>query len=229
MASSATRLAVLLSVLFVGAGFLAVAPARAAGVTQKTVYRYYPVRGRTALDMVTHMHSNGLHGVGRFDKAYATLDMDFKVLGTTRQSADRCHIANFGLALSFKVTLPRLVSRTRRDARRQFTGFQRFARRHELHHRKLYLGCVRRGVRRIRKFSSIGNCDAWIDKAGAVLVEEFKLCNRQHEAFDRQEQARLLKTALMRTAIRQSLRVNVASARRGTLEREIRRRWSHDR
>ena len=181
----------------------------AAGITTaqarpkfSTSYQYYRVSGSSAASI----HSNTHVPTGFFssERAYANITMNPKVVASLNPGKRYCRFNRLSLGAHFTVRLPKLAKGAggNRSLRRKFASFVKFAKRHELTHRRIWIKCFSRSERKIRALR-IKSCRS-LDQAGAKIIErELATCKRNNARFDAVESRRVRRQAFVRAAIKQ--------------------------
>jgi predicted secreted Zn-dependent protease len=139
---------------------------------------------------------------GDYGPALANIRPRYRLkLTTLRGKEGLCRIKSTDLAIRFTMTLPSAQQRHRfsRQTKSQWTNFYRFARSHELRHKRIYLGCARNFERQIKKLRN-RNCAALTRQARQKLRRQERQCDRQHRAFDGKDFPRVPHLPLFRAA-----------------------------
>lgn len=201
------------------AGFLAVHPAQARPVT-KTRYTYYPISGKTAASLYRQMVTRGPHVSG--SRAFAATRALQNYQRSYVDQRGRCRVKNFKMKISFTISLPRLSTRSGMSARtlKTWRRFSVFVKRHELKHRSIWLACARSIERRVRSVRAT-SCPLAEEKVTAIIRQEQRRCDRDHDLFDAADQRRLARHPLVIAARavkrRERKRGRVTTWRRTTL------------
>eukprot|EP00903_Cladosiphon_okamuranus_P002486 g2484.t1 len=137
--------------------------------------RSYLVSGKSAMEVAAFMRRRPFRG--DYGPAIANIRPRYSFTFKTEQSKNHCRVTRFNLKIDFTMTLPKarqepVFDRRTLSAWRSLRGFTR---RHELGHRKIYLGCAKRLERAVlslrpRKCGGMG----W--KIRKLLNEEKKAC-----------------------------------------------------
>ncbi len=190
----------------------AVASAAPAKVTDKTTYKHYSVSGNTPTAIVVDMYNQ--RRISGRDFTIATIETKVKP-GGEMVPGKTCRIRNFSLHSTHVITLPRHRSerRLRKRTRRLFRAFVANARKHELKHRAIYRGCMRRLHRAVTRMRRYSGCQAALREIERLSKVEGARCKAEHAAFDKREYAVSSKMPLLREAIRD---VNALKAARIT-------------
>lgn len=190
----------------------AAGPVQAGKFTTK--YIYYPVSGSTAASL----HRTLAVPTGFFsrERSYANIVMKPNIRGVF-VPGKRCRTRGFAIDAAFTVRLPRARKGASipKGLRRKLNKFISFAKRHELTHRRIFIGCIRRAERRIRAVR-VRSCDRYGTRIGQILKKEVATCQRLNARFDRSERSRLNRHPLIRAVFRQAVRRKTVRTRRST-------------
>jgi predicted secreted Zn-dependent protease len=155
-----------------------------------TKYSYYAVNGRSAEEVYQAMLSRGpkVNGV----RAYAATTATTTQGGHMAQGGS-CKIQNYKLSLEFVIKLPKIRNEKVLSAgdRKRWQQFASFLKKHEEHHRTIWLGCAAELERRVKAIK-VKSCDATSRRAQALWDKIRAACSRKHDAFDTAEQKRLM-------------------------------------
>ncbi len=175
-----------------------------AKVKLTTKYRYYAVSGTTAAAL--HRNMSVPTGFFSSERAYADITMKPKFVGTFTQGKI-CRIKGFGIKGQFTIRLPKLKSGVKlsRSLDRKFRGFARYVRKHELTHRSIWLGCLKKAQNRISRLRG-KSCTRLDQKAADIITAEWKKCGVRNVRFDASEQKRLRRLPLVREAFKPAKR-----------------------
>ena len=155
-----------------------------------TKYNYYMINGNTIESLYQQMIRRGPHVGG--GKAYASTKMDPRVEAVTASNGQVCHIAKFNISMTFTINLPKLQSSTglSPSVRQSFDNFYSFAKKHEEHHRTIWLGCAAEAEAQVKTISARSCSEA--EAQGLQIVQKMaRVCDARHMAFDLSEQKRL--------------------------------------
>lgn len=155
-----------------------------------TKYSFYSINGKTIEGLYQQMIRRGPHVGG--GKAYASTKMDPQVEAVTASNGDVCRIARFNINMTFTINLPRLdnASQVNPAVRKSFDNFYAFAKKHEEHHRAIWLGCAAEAVAQVKTIAARNCNDA--ESQGLQIVQKMaRVCDARHLAFDISEQKRL--------------------------------------
>ena len=171
-----------------------------AKVSQSTTYSYFKVQGQTPQEIYISLlkYAKGPRG----HDAYATTTTRIYqktsfAVGTT------CGFKNYNITGTFKITLPKLVSADGASAttRQSWAGFANVLKRHEEHHRELWMGCIGSFEKQVRNMSA-KTCSA----LGANFKKLWKTmqrnCDAQNSDFDKQEQLNFLRQPFIQMVLR---------------------------
>ena len=180
----------------------------------KTKYTYYTISGKSARSLYQQMIRRGPH-IGR-ERAFATasmkLDPSFKLSGKKS-----CRFSRFRMNMEFEIRLPKVRNEKSlpKQTRRQWRAFYKFVRRHELRHRAIWISCIKKLERQVRRLRP-KNCNSLEGQFTRALDKAAKACNRRQDAFDRAEQKRLARHPLIVAAERVPRKKRSAKKSRNT-------------
>ncbi len=162
-----------------------------AKVSQTTTYNYFKVQGQSprAIYVSLLKHAKGPSG----HDAYATTitriyqKTDFAV-------GKNCSFKNYSIIGKFKITLPKLVGAAGASAatKQSWAGFATVLKRHEEHHRDLWMACVRNFEKQVASMSS-KNCGTLAINFKKLWITTQKNCDAQNRAFDKNERQNFLR------------------------------------
>lgn len=156
-----------------------------------TKYSYYAVNGSSAEEIYSAMLSRGpkVNGV----RAYAATTATTTQGGRTAQGGS-CRIENYKLSIDFVIKLPKIRSERVLPARdrKRWQQFAAFLKKHEEHHRTIWLACATELERRVKSIR-VKSCDVADRRAQALWDKIRAACSKKHDAFDAAEQKRLMK------------------------------------
>jgi predicted secreted Zn-dependent protease len=181
------------------AGLVATSDIAAAAVSTSTSNASYRVSGTTAADLVSFMRRNpfpGDHG-----GAVANIRPSYSLSIVNKQAGSVCTASAVNLRVSFVITLPTATGAGRMSSatRAAWGGFVAFARRHEEHHRAIYLDCARGFVAKAERMTA-GSCMGLNASIRSLLESEKRACERRQAAFDRQDSGRVTGLSLFAMA-----------------------------
>lgn len=169
---------------------LLLSTAATAKTTMTSSTNYFKIQGQTAqqiyASLLTHAKGPGGHD------AYATTSTRIlqKASFTVGKS---CSVKNYDVVAAFQISLPILKSSSPHPIiRSKWQGFADVLRRHEEHHRTLWMACARNFNRKVQTLTA-SNCKALNVKFTALWKATEDVCRQQNNAFDRAEQSRFLK------------------------------------
>lgn len=179
----------------IGLGFLIfLSIAATAKTTSKTSYSYFKIVGQTApqiyASLLVHAKAPGGHD------AYATTST--RIFQKAKFSVgNACRVKNYDVMATFNIALPSLApSSATGVVKSNWQSFATMLRRHEEHHRILWLACAENFNRRVLSLSA-GNCSALNQKFTALWKATEATCRAQNDAFDKAEQGRFLKQSFI--------------------------------
>ncbi|MCK7612289.1 DUF922 domain-containing protein [Roseibium sediminicola] len=150
----------------------------------------YLVSGTSAMAVAAFMRRRPFRG--DYGPAIANIRPRYTHTFKTDQRKDHCRVTDFRLSIDFTMTLPKARNRQAFDRRTlsAWRSLRGFTRRHELVHRKIYLGCAKRMEWAVLKLRP-RYCGGIGRQIRMILNEEKKACKERHLAFDRREINRL--------------------------------------
>ncbi len=190
---------------------LAGATGLAARPHSHTSIKYYTITGPDDRSLDVQMARFG--PTHRGGHAYATLSADPTFKGRL-VAGKYCRLRDFRVNASFVMTLPRLRPGVKLSAatRARWSSFSAFVRRHEEHHKTIWLGCLARGEARALRLR-ISDCDTLDRAVQKVFKQEWGACEKKQDAFDAAQQIRLKSQPLIVAAGRFSHKVALRRTR----------------
>jgi predicted secreted Zn-dependent protease len=165
-------------------------PPAIAGVTVSTNQQNFVVEGTTASGLVRFLNGHAFEGdQGR---AYASVQPDYQLSLTTRESGGMCRPLRIDVRVDFDLTLPVAnTSGMSGRVRGAWNNFAAFARAHENHHRLSYLGCAQTFAVQARR-QTAPSCFELESDLDQMLHAMKRACEIKQRPFD-QSQARVLR------------------------------------
>jgi len=177
--------------------------------------RSYMVSGKSAMEVAAFMRRRPFRG--DYGPAIANIRPRYAFTFKTDQRTSHCRVTRFSFKIDFTMTLPKARQETKFDGRTlsAWRSLRGFTRRHELVHRKIYLGCAKRAERAVLALRP-RYCRGMGRKIRRLLNAEKKACKARHLAFDRREIRRLKHHRFFELARRQRdrARASQSSARK---------------
>ena len=171
-----------------------------AKVTSELKERPYKVWGSSPRALVSYMYRRPFRG--DYGPALANIRPKYQLkLSTTKGRDGQCRVARSHLHIRFVMTLPAAQQSQNfsHRTRSYWNAFRRFTRRHELTHRRIYLGCARSVDREFMRLRA-RSCRQLIHQARRKLAQSRRLCEVKHRAFDRREFPRVPQLSLFRAS-----------------------------
>jgi predicted secreted Zn-dependent protease len=181
--------------------FLACMAAQAAqaGVTQRTSYRPFIVHGKTAKAIYNSVVSHSRRK-GKF-RTYATTDVSLrpKLQLVVRP---KCKVNDVIIDARFAIHLPQLANESALTAslRADWQDFANKLKRHEEHHRDIWLGCAADLVSTATGIAA-SDCNTFAREFKSRIKAANKSCRAKNEAFDEQAQGELPSIPFIRRAL----------------------------
>jgi predicted secreted Zn-dependent protease len=158
---------------------------------EKTKYKFYNISGNTAQEIYGAMLKRGpdVNGVN----AYASTLANSSQSGRLIQGKD-CRIDSYRFTINFTINLPRLKNESalKGATLARWNQFEGFLKQHEETHKSIWLGCARDLEAQVRSIRA-KDCNQADRQASKYWDSMRKSCEKKHQAFDRSEQARLLR------------------------------------
>jgi predicted secreted Zn-dependent protease len=184
--------AVLFALVVLGA-----APA-SAELRYRTTYRENPIRGTTAEELWRYMESHPI--IDEDGPALANITHDHKLSVKTERTAGVCRVSSVDFTWHFVITLPKAVDKARMShaMRAMWHEFTAYLKRHEEHHRTIFIGCGKDFLAEAAKLTARGPCFGLKGKVRSYVDKQYKVCMAKQRAFDRRERQSVNKLALRR-------------------------------
>ena len=166
---------------------------------QSSTYNYFIIKGKSAPQIYASLlaHANGPAG----HDAYAT------TLTRIHQRADfirgkNCAVHRYDNIAEFKFSLPKLQSNAKVDATAlaQWQGFAAVLKRHEEHHRSLWLACATKFNISVQHMSA-RTCDQLGNAIKKLWAKTEAVCRQQNDSFDAAERAHFLSLPFIRLVL----------------------------
>ena len=179
--------------------FLAFGQFAEAKVLQTTSYNYFRVQGQTSREIFNSLlkHAKGPSG----HDAYATTIT--RIYQKTDYTVGKnCGLKNYRISASFKITLPKLAGAGSATAttKQSWNGFAGILKRHEEHHRDLWVACVRSFESKVRNLEA-QSCGVLGSQYKKLWMAMEKTCTAQNDDFDRQEQLNFMHQPFIQAAL----------------------------
>ncbi len=185
--------------LLVSLGILVfLSTAAVAKTTATTSYSYFKIIGQTApqiyASLLGHAKSPGGHD------AYATTST--RIFQKAKFNVGKsCSVKNYDMVATFKIALPSLAQSSASGVvKAKWQSFAGMLRRHEEHHKSLWLACVQNFNSRVLTLSA-DNCKTLNQKFFALWKASEATCRAQNDAFDKAEQGRFLEQSFIQLVL----------------------------
>lgn len=164
----------------------------------KTSYRENPIRGTTPQELWRYMGSHPI--IDEDGLAFANITHDHKLSIKTERSAGACRTSRIDFTWHFVITLPKAVDEARMSpaTRTMWDEFTAYLKRHEEHHRTIFIGCGKDFLARAAKLTARGPCFGLKGKVRRYIDQQYEVCMTKQRAFDRRDRQSLNKLALRR-------------------------------
>jgi predicted secreted Zn-dependent protease len=159
--------------------------------TQKTKYKYYSISGNTAQEIYGAMLKRGPDVNGM--NAYASTLANSSQSGRLVQGSN-CRIDSYQFKIDFTINLPRLKNESalKGATKARWDQFEVFLKAHEEQHRSIWLGCAHELEAQVKAIRA-STCKQADKEASKMWERMRKSCQKRHDAFDKAEQAKLLR------------------------------------
>lgn len=166
---------------------------------QTSSYNYFLIKGQTAVQIYASLlaHAKGPAG----HDAYAT------TLTRIHQKAEfirgkTCAVHRYDNTADFKFSLPKLQAKPNVDkvALTKWQDFAAVLKRHEEHHRSLWLACAAKFNSSVQNMSA-RTCDQLGNAIKKLWSKTEASCRRENDAFDAAEQAHFLQVPFIRLVL----------------------------
>lgn len=163
-----------------------------------TEYRVNPIRGTTPEQLWRFMAAHPI--IDEDGPALANITHDYELAVENKKSGGVCRVANIDFNWRFVIKLPKAVDKARMSSATgamwgEFTGYLK---RHEEHHRTIFLDCGRTFLAEAAKVTSRRSCFGFKRKIRRFIEKKYAACMKKQRAFDRQEKQSVANLALRR-------------------------------
>jgi predicted secreted Zn-dependent protease len=169
-----------------------------ASVRHHTSYSYFQIKGNSAVEIYVSLlaHAKGPSG----HDAFATTATEIAQHGRYLPGKS-CRTFSTSSDATFKISLPKLAKgKASKSVVRGWQGFSSVLKRHEEHHRALWLNCAA-AFNQIALRLKENNCDQLKSKFSALWNTMKSNCAKQNQAFDLSEQSQFLKQPFIRLVL----------------------------
>ncbi len=170
-----------------------------AAVTQQTLYRPFTVHGKTAKAIYRSVISHSSKKAGY--STYATTDVRLQP-SLKAKTHPTCEITSTDIAARFVIHLPVLPNAKSLPPglRHDWFDFTAQLKRHEEHHREIWLGCAKDLEKAVRGIPP-GDCIGFVRQMNARAATAKKSCDQKNTAFDTEAQQTLPAIPFIRRAL----------------------------
>ena len=176
-------------------------PAQAGSdLSYTTQYRDHGVRGTTPREVWRYMNAHPI--IDPDDgAAYANITHDHSVAVQVENSGGRCRVSNLDFRWRFVITIPKAVDAGKMSARTRsmWNRFRAKLKRHEEHHRTIFLTCGRQFVPAAAQLTS-ASCFGMKNKVRRYIDKRYDACMDKQRAFDKQDRPRVWADPFLRAA-----------------------------
>lgn len=163
-----------------------------------TSYRQNPIRGTTPAELWRYMAAHPI--IDEDGPALANITHDHTLSVKTVKSGGVCRAADIDFRWKFVITLPKAVDEARMSGktRAMWREFTTYLKRHEEHHRTIFLGCGKDFLDKAAKITIARTCSGLKRKIDQFIDKQYAACMTKQREFDRQEKHTVASLALRR-------------------------------
>lgn len=176
---------------------LGVAPADAE-LRYTTNFRQNPIHGTTPEQLWRNMVRDPI--IDEDGPALANITHDHKLAVETKSSNGICRVSNLDFTWKFVITLPKAVDEARMSpaTRAMWQEFAGYLKRHEEHHRTIFIGCADGFLGKAEKLTAGRYCFGLKRKVKRFVDKQYDACMVKQRAFDRDARQSVSRLALRR-------------------------------
>ena len=165
-----------------------------------TAYRQNQVGGTTPKELWRYMRSHPI--IDEDGPALANITHDHTIAVRTKKSGGKCRVANIDFTWRFVITLPKAVDEARmsRSTRGQWREFTSYLKRHEEHHRTIFLRCGKKFLAKASRIGGGRTCFGLKTKVKRYIDKQYAACMAKQRDFDRRERRKVANLALSRAS-----------------------------
>lgn len=163
-----------------------------------TEYRENPIRGTTPEQLWRSMRARPI--IDEDGPAIANITHDHKLVVKSEKSGGSCRSKKIDFTWRFVITLPKAVDKAgmSTNTRRMWREFTTYLKRHEEHHRTIFLGCGRKFLADAAKITGGRSCFGFKRKIRRFIKDKYDACMKKQRAYDRRERSTIANLALRR-------------------------------
>lgn len=164
----------------------------------KTTYRENPIRGTMPEELWRYMDSHPI--IDEDGPALANITHDHGLSVKTERSAGVCRVSTVDFTWHFVITLPKAVDEARMSqaTRAMWREFTAYLKRHEEHHRTIFIGCGKDFLAEAAKLTARGPCFGLKGTVRRYIDKQYEACMARQRDFDRRERQSVNALALRR-------------------------------
>lgn len=180
-------------------------PAAHAGVVSSARVVHFTLSGTSERALLDQFVRRGPKVGGRH--AFARTRVRSRMRATLAGVAGRCVARRLKLTMRFQILLPRADEERRFPPamQRRWRAFLAHLRRHEEHHKRIWLDCGQEAERRLKGLRA-ASCRALNRRMKRIYHAVMARCDARHAAFDRRESRLVLRQPFIRAALRRAPR-----------------------
>jgi predicted secreted Zn-dependent protease len=163
-----------------------------------TEYRMNPIKGTTPAELWGSMAARPI--IDEDGPALANITHDHKLAVKTMSSGKGCRVDGLDFTWRFVITLPKAVDEAGMSAatRGMWREFTSYLKRHEEHHRTIFLACGKDFLAKAAKITAGGHCRGLERKVRKFVDKQYEACMARQRQFDRDEKQSVAGLALRR-------------------------------
>ena len=163
-----------------------------------TEYRANPIKGTTPAGLWRSMAARPI--IDEDGPALANITHDHKLAVKTKNSGKGCRVDSLDFTWRFVITLPKAVDEASMSpaTRGMWQEFTSYLKRHEEHHRTIFLACGTDFLAKAAKITAAGNCRSLERKVRKFIDKQYETCMARQRQFDRDEKQSVAGLALRR-------------------------------
>jgi predicted secreted Zn-dependent protease len=163
-----------------------------------TEYRVNPIKGTTPAELWRSMAARPI--IDEDGPALANITHDHKLVVKTTKADNGCGVDSLDFTWRFVITLPKAVDEAGMSAatRGMWREFTSYLKRHEEHHRTIFLACGKDFLAKAAKITAGRSCPGLERKVRKFIDKQYAACMARQRQFDRDEKETVAGLALRR-------------------------------
>jgi predicted secreted Zn-dependent protease len=180
------------------AALLAVAAPAHGELRHTTEYRVNPIKGTTPAELWRSMDARPI--IDEDGPALANITHDHKLAVKTKSSGKTCRVESLDFTWRFVITLPKAVDEAGMSSatRAMWREFTSYLKRHEEHHRTIFLACGKDFLAKAARITAGRSCFGLERKVRKFIDRQYDACMVRQRQYDRDERQTVAGLALRR-------------------------------